>query len=46
MRLTWTPQAWEDYLSWQKTDTKKVQRTNQLSPDALIVVQRGSTIDT
>ena len=26
MLLTWTPQAWEDYLYWQHTDKRTVKR--------------------
>jgi toxin YoeB len=33
--LTWTPQAWDDYLYWQKTDRKTVKRINSLVRDAL-----------
>ncbi|WP_432735983.1 Txe/YoeB family addiction module toxin [Maridesulfovibrio sp. FT414] len=33
--LTWTPQAWEDYLYWQKTDKKMVNRINLLIKEAL-----------
>lgn len=33
--LTWTPQAWEDYLYWQKTDKKQVKRINTLLRDAM-----------
>ena len=28
MLLTWTPQAWEDYLYWQHTDKRTVKRMN------------------
>ena len=35
MLLTWTPQAWEDYLYWQATDKRTVQRINELLRDAL-----------
>ncbi len=30
MRLVFSDQAWEDYLHWQKTDKKLVQRINGL----------------
>ena len=30
MRLVFSEQAWEDYLHWQKTDKKTVQRINGL----------------
>lgn len=33
--LAWTPQAWEDYLYWQKVDKKILKRINLLIRDAL-----------
>ena len=30
MRITWTPSAWKDYLYWQQTDKKKLERINSL----------------
>lgn len=30
MKLTWSKDAWEDYLYWQKVDKKIVKRTNEL----------------
>jgi len=30
MKLTFTPEAWEDYLYWQKYDKKTLQRINAL----------------
>ena len=30
MKLVFSEQAWEDYLFWQKTDKKLVQRINAL----------------
>lgn len=33
--LAWTPQAWEDYLYWQKTDPKTVKRINALLRETL-----------
>lgn len=30
MRLIFSRQAWEDYLHWQKTDKKMLQRINDL----------------
>lgn len=30
MKLVFSEQAWEDYLHWQKTDRKTVQRINTL----------------
>lgn len=35
MLLTWTPQAWEDYLSWQRTDRRTIKRINELLRDAM-----------
>ena len=34
MLLAWTPQAWEDYLYWQKTDARTLARINQLIREA------------
>lgn len=33
--LAWTPQAWQDYLYWQKLDKKLIKRINALIQDAL-----------
>lgn len=33
MILSWTTQAWEDYLYWQKTDKSMVKRINTLIKD-------------
>lgn len=33
MRLISSEHAWEDYLYWQKTDKKQVQRINSLVKD-------------
>ena len=30
MNIVFTPQAWEDYLSWQKTDPQIVERIHAL----------------
>lgn len=30
MKLTFTDEAWEDYLYWQKIDKKTVQKINEL----------------
>ena len=30
MLLTWTSQAWEDYLYWQATDKRTVKRINRV----------------
>ena len=34
MKLLFSKQAWEDYLYWQKTDKKIVQRINVLIKEA------------
>ena len=34
-RLTFTPDAWEDYLYWQSQDKKTLKRINQLVRDIL-----------
>lgn len=34
MRLIFSPQAWEDYLHWQKIDRKLLQRINALIKEA------------
>ena len=33
MELVWAAAAWEDYLYWQKTDKKILQRINKLIRD-------------
>lgn len=33
MNLTFAPQAWEDYLYWQRTDPKIVSRIHELVKD-------------
>ena len=35
MELAWQTNAWEDYLYWQETDKKVLQRINELIKDAL-----------
>ena len=30
MKITFTPEAWEDYLYWQKVDKKMLRRVNEL----------------
>lgn len=35
MNLTFSPQAWEDYLFWQANDPKMVTRIHQLLKDIL-----------
>ncbi|HEY4917418.1 MAG TPA: Txe/YoeB family addiction module toxin [Solirubrobacteraceae bacterium] len=35
MRLVFTPQGWEDYTYWQRTDRALVKRINRLLDDAL-----------
>lgn len=34
MKLTWSEEAWEDYLYWQDTDKKTVKKVNELIKDA------------
>lgn len=33
MKLTWSAEAWEDYLYWQDTDKKTVKKINELIKD-------------
>ena len=33
-RIAWTPNAWDDYLYWQKNDKKILARVNALLKDA------------
>ncbi len=35
MPLTWTPQAWEDYLYWQRADKRTAERISELLRDAM-----------
>jgi toxin YoeB len=35
MELVWQSNAWEDYLYWQKTDKKVLQRINDLIKECL-----------
>ena len=35
MRLTWLPGGWEDYVYWQETDRKTLQKVNELIRDTL-----------
>jgi toxin YoeB len=34
VKLTWSAEAWEDYLYWQDTDKKTVRKINELLKDA------------
>ncbi|EOX2611756.1 Txe/YoeB family addiction module toxin [Yersinia enterocolitica] len=34
MKLTWSAEAWDDYLYWQETDKKTVKKINELIKDA------------
>jgi len=34
VKLTWSAEAWEDYLYWQETDKKAVKKINELIKDA------------
>jgi toxin YoeB len=33
MKIVWTPNAWEEYLHWQKADPKILQTINDLIKD-------------
>jgi len=33
--LAWTPEAWKDYLYWQKQDRRTLKRVNRLITDIL-----------
>lgn len=35
MQLVWDQDAWDDYLFWQQTDKKILQRINELVKDTL-----------
>ena len=35
LRLTWTLEAWSDYLYWQNQDRKTLKRINKLVKDCL-----------
>lgn len=35
MNLTWTPEAWEEYLHWQSMDKKTLRRINDLIKDIM-----------
>lgn len=37
MKLIFSEQAWEDYLYWQKTDKKLVQRINTLINSTVLI---------
>lgn len=34
MKLTWSAEAWEDYIYWQDTDKKTLKKINELIKDA------------
>jgi toxin YoeB len=34
VKLTWSAEAWDDYLYWQETDKKTVKKINELIKDA------------
>ena len=34
MKLTWSAEAWDDYIYWQETDKKTVKKINELIKDA------------
>lgn len=33
MRIFWTPEGWDDYLSWQQSDSAKIKKINKLIKD-------------
>lgn len=33
MKLTWSEEAWEDYLYWQETDKRMLKKINELIKD-------------
>ena len=35
MTVTFSSQAWEDYLYWQKTDKQKLKRINEIIKDIM-----------
>jgi len=35
MKIAWSPRAWNDYLYWQKIDSKKLKRINILIKECL-----------
>lgn len=42
MRISFHEDAWEDYLHWQKTDRKLLQRLNSLLREALRTPYSGT----
>ena len=42
MRLVFSEQAWDDYLYWQKTDKKLVQRINGLIKEISRTLHEGT----
>jgi toxin YoeB len=34
VKLTWSQEAWDDYLYWQETDKRMVKKINELIKDA------------
>jgi len=41
MELVWQTKAWDDYLYWQQTDKKVLQRINDLLKDCLRTPFKG-----
>jgi toxin YoeB len=41
MELFWQSKAWDDYLYWQQTDKKILQRINELIKDCLRTPFKG-----
>lgn len=42
MIIAWAEKAWEDYLYWQATDKKTLQRINLLIKDELCCINKKS----
>ena len=42
MKLVFSEQAWEDYLHWQQTDKKLVQRINNLIKEIIRTPHSGT----
>jgi len=42
VKLSWSSNAWEDYLHWQQTDAKTLQRINDLIKECMRDPFRGT----
>ncbi len=36
MKISWSKQAWEDYVYWQQNDKKRLKRINKLVKEAIL----------